>query len=806
MAIALSEKRFRFVLRNLMYLRNFEGIVRGLADRGYKIYITTSPKDRKVPAELRELARALEERYPQGVSFGTTYERDDWWAPAARFTRDIGNLLHYRRRNYADCPALTERAERRAGNLARFALPRFLSRFPLVVGGLSGTVKFLDGGLPASRVIVRELEETRPDALILSPMVDLETEQLEWVRAARAIGIPTCLLVASWDNLTNKGRVQLVPDQVVLWNDFQKREAVEMHDIPAKKIVVTGAQLYDEWFARKPTRDYETFCRTFGFDPSKPMILYCGSSIFIARDEVEFVAEWLAKIRGAEQPALREANILIRPHPMHQAPFDEFDVSAYKNVTVHPRTGGMPVVEGTKADFYDALFHTTTVVGINTSALIEAAILGKRSFTVADPRYQKTQEGTFHFQYLINGRILEKAPDFATHCQQLADELGRSQEEGSDLTRFVETFVRPRGLDKPVMPVAVEATASVTEIKSDPARLSWSRMLAALVLAPLAAIASLPRKGAEALLNFSTRVFRFGLFNIARIREVDATSLVARRTPLDYPRNPISILVTSPKENSARARSVMSEPWTVHWLERVVAPGEVLYDVGANVGTYALVAAISHDREVRVFAFEPSFVTYAALCRNILENECDKCITPMPVALTEQRGNTVFKYRSLVSGAIEHAVGGRSLYTKGFKERKPVYQQRMLGIPLDSLIQDFQLDPPDHIKLDVDGAELQVLRGAAATLATGAVKTVLVDARDERESGRVTDYLKGLGFGVAAKFNGADGAPGFHAVFARDAAGVGEIMATCEVPANLRQQYEAEQQDEDGEPTRRGAA
>ena len=68
-----------------MYLRNFEGIVSGLADRGYKIFITTSPKDRKVPRELRELARQLEERHPQRVSFGITYERDDWLAPASRF-------------------------------------------------------------------------------------------------------------------------------------------------------------------------------------------------------------------------------------------------------------------------------------------------------------------------------------------------------------------------------------------------------------------------------------------------------------------------------------------------------------------------------------------------------------------------------------------------------------------------------------------------------------------------------------------------------------------------------------------------
>ena len=288
----------------------------------------------------------------------------------------------------------------------------------------------------------------------------------------------------------------------------------------------------------------------------------------------------------------------------------------------------------------------------------------------------------------------KRRPTSATHCKQLADELARSREASRDLTRFIESFVRPRGIDKPVIPFRgrspqLRLPGSNRSPRRSPGRAclrrSFWRRSPRLPLCRA--------KVAEAVLNFSTRVFRFGLFNIARIREVDATSLVARRTPLDYPKNPISILVTSPKENSSRARSVMSEPWTVHWLERVVSPGEVLYDVGANVGTYSLVAAISHDREVRVFAFEPSFVTYAALCRNILENDCDRVHHADAGRAYRAQGNTVFKYRSLVSGAIEHAVGGRSLYTKGFKERKPVYQQRILGIPLDSLIADFQLDP-----------------------------------------------------------------------------------------------------------------
>jgi FkbM family methyltransferase len=777
----VSENRFRFVLRNLMYLRNFQSVIQALADRGHKIVITTSPHDIKIPEELRQLARSLETPY-RGITFDLTHEREDWWAPASRFVRNVANLLHYRRPEYKDASALAARAERRAGRVATFLLPRALCGFPRVTGALRTFVKFLDTGLPPDKAIIDELKTRRVDALILTPMVDLQTEQLEWVRAARAIGVPSCLLVASWDNLTNKGLIQVPPDRVVVWNDFQKNEAMDLHRIATDTIIVTGAQLYDEWFERKPTRDYEAFCRDFGFDPTKPTILYCGSSIFIARDEVVFVREWLEKVRNASDPMLRTANILVRPHPMHQVPFDELDLSRYERITVHPRTGGMPVVESSKADFFDALYHCALVVGINTSALIEAAILGKRSFSVADPRYQRTQEGTLHFHYLTKGGILQKARDFDEHLKQLAEELGRGVEGERSLGKFVESFLRPLGLDRPATPIVVETVASIPNIKPQAPRPLWLRASAAIVLAPIAVLVWIPERAGPALLEFFTRVFRFGLFHIARIKRCDAAGLVARRTPLDYPRTPISILVTSPRENLMRTRSVMSEPWTVHWLERVVEPGDVLYDVGANVGAFSLVAAKAHDQAVRVFAFEPSFVTYAALCRNILENGCDKSVTPVPLALTEDKGNTVFKYRSLISGTTQHAVGQQTLATKDFKETKPAYQQRMLAVPMDSLTQDFKLDPPNHIKLDVDGGELQVLRGAAVTLANGSVKTVLVDARDDKNSTHLTEYMRQLGFGLAAQFNGVDGVTGFHAVFARDPEAVGAIMADCPLP------------------------
>ncbi len=782
MADRVSEKRFRFVLRNLMYLRNFQSVILALAEGGNKVVVTTSPYDLKIPDELRQLARSLEQPY-RGINFGLTYERDDWWGPASRMIRDVTNLLHYRRPEYRDAPALAARAERKAGPIATILFPRVLNRMPRIATGLRSLFRFFDAGLPVDREIVRELTTAKVDALILSPMVDLETEQFEWVRAARAAGVPSCLLVASWDNLTNKGLIQIRPDRVVLWNEFQKKEAQELHRIPPEEVVITGAQLYDEWFERRPTRDYETFCGDFGFDPTKPTILYCGSSIFIARDEVDFVRAWLKQVRNAVDPVLKTANIMVRPHPMHQVPFDNLDVSSTPHVTVHPRKGGMPVVESNKADFFDALYHCSLTVGINTSALIEAAILGKRSFTVADPRYQRTQEGTLHFQYLTSGGILRKAPDFETHLQQLAEELGQTDKTPGELKGFVERFVRPHGLDKPATPFVVEAVNGTVALTPHEAPSALYRGFATVVLAPIAALVWIPERGFQALLDFLTRAFRFGLFNIARIKRTDTASLIARRTPLDYPRAPISILVSSPRENLMRTRSVMREPWTVHWIENVIEPGDVLYDVGANVGAFSLVAALAHEQAVRVFAFEPSFVTYASLCRNILENGCDKSITPVPVALTEGKGTTMFKYRSLISGATEHAVGQQTLATKDFKETKPVYQQRILAMPLDSLTEDFKLDPPNHIKIDVDGIELQVLRGAKATLANGNVKTVLIDVRDDKDSARVTEYLGQLGYGLAAKYNGVDGAPGFHAVFARDAAGVGAAMADCSLEA-----------------------
>jgi len=153
--------------------------------------------------------------------------------------------------------------------------------------------------------------------------------------------------------------------------------------------------------------------------------------------------------------------------------------------------------------------------------------------------------------------------------------------------------------------------------------------------------------------------------------------------------------------------------------------GDVYYDIGANVGAYALVAAKHFRGKVQVYAFEPSFPTFKQLCTNVALNDCQGSITPLQVALSDRTGVEVLNYSSLLPGSALHALGQAVDY-KGDKFQ-PVVKQAVLAYALDDLIRQFSLPLPTHIKLDVDGIELSILEGAVKTLASASLRSVLVE-------------------------------------------------------------------------------
>jgi FkbM family methyltransferase len=219
---------------------------------------------------------------------------------------------------------------------------------------------------------------------------------------------------------------------------------------------------------------------------------------------------------------------------------------------------------------------------------------------------------------------------------------------------------------------------------------------------------------------------------------------------LDYGSGRIRLVVDSEAE-LPRLNSCLKEPETVAWIEQVIQPGDVVFDIGANVGAYSLVVDSASGGRCKVFAFEPSFSTFAQLSRNVALNGSQGRIVPVLIALSDVTTLATFNYSSVAPGAALHALG-ESMDQSG-RPFTPAFSQPVLTFRMDDFIDQFAIPAPNHIKLDVDGIELQVLRGASRTLANPALRSVLVEVEPARaESGQIQTLLTGHGFSLTGQY------------------------------------------------------
>ena len=230
-------------------------------------------------------------------------------------------------------------------------------------------------------------------------------------------------------------------------------------------------------------------------------------------------------------------------------------------------------------------------------------------------------------------------------------------------------------------------------------------------------MSNLPRVARKLLQGLARVPYR------ALLKLHDWTYLVKR---IDYPEHPVFIRLSSPAE-IRRVDAVHKEPWTLHWLESHLKAGDVLFDIGANVGAYSLIAAKLSAGRARVFAFEPGFPTFASLCWNIAYNGCQDSVVPLQIGLHSAKGLTPFHYSSLAAGAALHTLGDPTAVPAA----RSVYRQPVLTYGLDALCEDFGVPPPNLIKLDVDGSEVEIVKGAAKALANPGLRSVLVELNED---------------------------------------------------------------------------
>ena len=446
-----------FLMDSPEYLRFFDSVIEELAARGHEVSLAVGWEREKKPVGIGGLHVHVRNVRVVGVAPHV----DGMWADIGFRLRGIMDFVRYLHPRFAAAPALRARMKRKVLPAAYGWLDWIPRLSPDSVRRVERALMACERAIPLSSQIVEFLREEAPDVLLVSPLVAAASPQVDWIKAARARGIRTAACIASWDNLTNKGLLRVEPDLVFVWNDAQKREAVEYHYLPAGKVVTTGAQPFDRWFTKRVTRDREAFCARVGLPDSTPFILYTASSTFISRSNVEvpFVRRWIAAVRASGNPILERINILVRPHPYNFHAWAADRLVDLPGISVFPTGGYNPVDEENRADFFDSLYHCQAVIGVNTSAMVEAAILGRPVFSMFAAEFSGTQEGTIHFHYLLpeNGGFLRIASGFDEHVRQLAERLPDPEGSRAETERFVASFLRPHGLDRPATPILADA-------------------------------------------------------------------------------------------------------------------------------------------------------------------------------------------------------------------------------------------------------------------------------------------------------------------------------------------------------------
>lgn len=183
------------------------------------------------------------------------------------------------------------------------------------------------------------------------------------------------------------------------------------------------------------------------------------------------------------------------------------------------------------------------------------------------------------------------------------------------------------------------------------------------------------------------------------------------------------------------------EPETLEWID-TFGPNDVLFDIGANIGLYSIYAAKKGNR---VVAFEPESQNYALINKNFYLNGIAEKAMCLNIALSDGDALDYLYIPQFIAGGALNNFGEAKDWQH--KEFVPSFKQGVLAFSLDSFLAQHPQCFPDHIKVDVDGIEAKIIRGAEKTLKDRRVKSVLIEINETLAEDRATaEFIQSCGF------------------------------------------------------------
>ena len=168
------------------------------------------------------------------------------------------------------------------------------------------------------------------------------------------------------------------------------------------------------------------------------------------------------------------------------------------------------------------------------------------------------------------------------------------------------------------------------------------------------------------------------------------------------------------------------EKGTIEWIDGFKKK-DLLWDIGANIGIYTLYASIIS--KVNVVAFEPIINSAQVLRKNIELNNLSRNIKLLNIAIGKKNSNTKIFYESNHAGSARHSL---------IKDTRTKKFENILCFSPSFILKQKIVDYPNHIKIDTDGNELEILKNMSEILKYKKLKSLCI----ENEFGKGESFRK----------------------------------------------------------------
>lgn len=235
-------------------------------------------------------------------------------------------------------------------------------------------------------------EKYRPDLLFAANMFSPEDCRL--LRQAKKLGVKTVTIAKSWDVLTTKAYPRVKADRIVVYHEYNRREAIAIGDYRPHQVVVTGFPQFDVYTEPGVIRSREEFCANAGLDPNTRFVLYGLPGDWKSPDTKAILSELDRRIReGAFE---RPLQILARAHPKYRdsseglasphivfdRPGTYFGKGSEFSIDSSASTMQWTFRDDDIIHLANSIFHSDAVINVDSTLTLDAAALDRSSILI----------------------------------------------------------------------------------------------------------------------------------------------------------------------------------------------------------------------------------------------------------------------------------------------------------------------------------------------------------------------------------------------------------------------------------------